>query len=96
MFVNVFANRYRRLTFACNCSYVLHQVAPAELEALLLTHPAVLDAAVIGLPDQEAGELPKACIVKKPNMNVSDKEISAFIESMFNQRYICYSLKWNI
>jgi acyl-CoA synthetase (AMP-forming)/AMP-acid ligase II len=39
------------------------QVAPAELEALLVTHPAVTDAAVIGVPDEEAGELPKAFVV---------------------------------
>ena len=36
------------------------QVAPAELEALLLRHPDVADAAVIGLPDDEAGEIPVA------------------------------------
>jgi acyl-CoA synthetase (AMP-forming)/AMP-acid ligase II len=41
------------------------QVAPAELEALLLTHPAVADAAVIGSPDEDAGEVPKAFVVKK-------------------------------
>jgi acyl-CoA synthetase (AMP-forming)/AMP-acid ligase II len=41
------------------------QVAPAELEALLLTHPAVADAAVIGSPDAEAGEVPKAFVVLK-------------------------------
>lgn len=41
------------------------QVAPAELEALLLGHPAVADVAVIPTPDEEAGELPKAFIVKK-------------------------------
>ena len=41
------------------------QVAPAELEALLLTHPAVADAAVIPSPDEEAGELPKAFVVLK-------------------------------
>lgn len=39
------------------------QVAPAELEAALLTHPAVQDAAVIGKPDDDAGEVPMAFIV---------------------------------
>ncbi len=39
------------------------QVPPAELEALLITHPAVADVAVIGVPDDEAGELPKAFVV---------------------------------
>ena len=41
------------------------QVAPAELEGLLLAHPAVADAAVIPHPDPEAGELPKAFVVLK-------------------------------
>jgi acyl-CoA synthetase (AMP-forming)/AMP-acid ligase II len=39
------------------------QVAPAELEALIITHPAVADVAVIPLPDEEAGEIPKAFVV---------------------------------
>jgi acyl-CoA synthetase (AMP-forming)/AMP-acid ligase II len=41
------------------------QVAPAELEALLQTHPAVLEAAVIRKADEEAGEVPKAFVVLK-------------------------------
>lgn len=55
-------------------------MAPAELEALLLTHPAVQDAAVIGLPDEDAGELPLAFIVKKAGREVSEKEIQKFVE----------------
>jgi acyl-CoA synthetase (AMP-forming)/AMP-acid ligase II len=39
------------------------QVAPAELEAVLVTHPCVADAAVIPYPDEEAGEVPKAIVV---------------------------------
>ena len=43
--------------------YKGYQIAPAELEALLLTHPAITDAAVIPVPDEEAGEIPKAFVV---------------------------------
>jgi acyl-CoA synthetase (AMP-forming)/AMP-acid ligase II len=38
-------------------------VAPAELEALIVNHPKVADVAVIGVADEEAGELPKAYVV---------------------------------
>ncbi|KAK2060950.1 AMP-binding enzyme [Colletotrichum caudatum] len=41
-----------------------HQVAPAELEAHILTHPAVSDTAVIQVPDERAGEVPKAYVVR--------------------------------
>jgi acyl-CoA synthetase (AMP-forming)/AMP-acid ligase II len=53
------------------------QVAPAELEALLVSHPAVADAAVVGIPDEEAGELPKAFVVRKGD--VTEEEIMAFV-----------------
>ncbi|XP_063426390.1 uncharacterized protein LOC134710116 [Mytilus trossulus] len=60
--------------------YKGYQVAPAELEDLLLNHPAVQDVAVIGMPDDEAGEVPRAYIVKKPNSDVSAGEISQYVE----------------
>jgi acyl-CoA synthetase (AMP-forming)/AMP-acid ligase II len=43
-----------------------HQVAPAELEALLATHPAVADAAVLGRADPDDGEVPVAVVVPRP------------------------------
>lgn len=43
--------------------YNAYQVAPAELEAVLMTHPAIVDAAVIPSPDEDAGEVPKAFVV---------------------------------
>jgi len=46
-----------------------YQVAPAELEALLLTHPDVADAAVIGRPDDRAGEVPVAYVVARGTLD---------------------------
>jgi acyl-CoA synthetase (AMP-forming)/AMP-acid ligase II len=55
------------------------QVPPAELEAVLLTHPAVADAAVIPSPDEEAGEIPKAFVVLKPQATASPEELMAYV-----------------
>ena len=55
------------------------QVPPAELEGLLLEHPAVADAAVVPKPDEEAGEIPKAFVVVKPGSETSDEEIMSFV-----------------
>ena len=59
------------------------QVAPAELEALLLTHPAVADAAVVPLADEEAGEVPKAFVVLKPGSTLAPadapEELTAYV-----------------
>ncbi|MFI6284422.1 AMP-binding protein [Streptomyces sp. NPDC051018] len=47
------------------------QVAPAELEATLLRHPDVLDAAVVGVPDDVGGEAPKAFVVRRPGSGLT-------------------------
>jgi long-chain acyl-CoA synthetase len=50
-------------------------VYPSEVEDVLYAHPAVLEAAVIGVPDSYRGEAVKACIVLKPGANVSIEEL---------------------
>ncbi|HEY0404891.1 MAG TPA: AMP-binding protein, partial [Pyrinomonadaceae bacterium] len=55
------------------------QVAPAELEAILLSHPSIADAAVIPVADEEAGEIPKAFIVLKSAATADDEEIKKFV-----------------
>lgn len=62
--------------------YKAFQVAPAELEAILLSYPKVKDAAVIGKPDEASGELPLAFVVKQEGCeNVTEKEIQDFVAS---------------
>jgi acyl-CoA synthetase (AMP-forming)/AMP-acid ligase II len=53
------------------------QVAPAELEAVLLGHPEIADAAVVRFPDEEAGEVPKAFVVAKTPLQA--EEVMAFV-----------------
>jgi acyl-CoA synthetase (AMP-forming)/AMP-acid ligase II len=57
--------------------YKGYQVAPAELEAILLAHPAVADAAVIRRPDDLAGEVPKAFVVLRAP--ASEQELMAWV-----------------
>jgi acyl-CoA synthetase (AMP-forming)/AMP-acid ligase II len=55
------------------------QVPPAELEALLVAHPKVADVAVIGIPDEEAGELPKAFVVPQPGAELTPEELQEYV-----------------
>ena len=54
-------------------------MAPAELEALLLEHPLIADVAVIGIPDERAGERPKAFVVKRPGVDLGEQEVKKFV-----------------
>src|SRR4051794_3599749 len=60
--------------------YKGYQVPPAELEALLLTHPGIADAAVIGVRDTESGEEgPKAFVVKQSGAELTEAEVIEFV-----------------
>src|ERR1700730_16461255 len=75
---------------ACGCVYIVdrlkelikykgYQVPPAELEALLLSHPSIADAAVIGVKDDEGEEVPKAFVVKQSGAELTQDEVIAFV-----------------
>ena len=57
------------------------QVAPAEIEAVLHGHPAVVDCAVFGIPDERAGELPVAAVQLDPERHPADGELEQLVAS---------------
>ncbi|XP_065636541.1 4-coumarate--CoA ligase-like 9 [Quercus suber] len=59
--------------------YKGYQVPPVELEHLLHSHPEIADAAVIPYPDEEAGQIPMAFVVRKPGSNVTEAQVIDFI-----------------
>lgn len=69
-------------------------IAPAELEAVLFTHQAVQDAAVIGVPDEQAGEVPKGFIVLRPGQQVSAEELLAFVNKSVAGYKKLYSIEF--
>ncbi len=60
--------------------YKGYQVPPAELEAVLLSHDAIADAAVIGVVDTQSGEeVPKAFVVRQPGASLTEAEVMEFV-----------------
>ena len=65
------------------------QVAPAEVEAVLHGHPAVLDCAVFGLADERAGEVPVAVVQLDPNTPVAEAELEQLVaDSLANYKHL--------
>ncbi|XP_038891768.1 4-coumarate--CoA ligase-like 5 [Benincasa hispida] len=58
-----------------------YQVAPAELETILLSHTEILDAAVIPMEDEAAGQIPVACVVKAPTSKLTEEQVIQFVAS---------------
>ncbi|MBR7829972.1 AMP-binding protein [Actinospica sp. MGRD01-02] len=59
--------------------YKGYQVAPAELEALLLTHPSIADAAVIGVHDADGEEVPKAFVVRRGADALTGQQVMDYV-----------------
>ncbi|KAH7729127.1 Protein ACS-14 [Aphelenchoides avenae] len=65
-----------------------HQVAPAELEDLLLSHPDIRDCAVIGVPDSKAGEVPKA-FVDRANNRLTEQQVADYVkDKLIHYKYL--------
>ena len=62
--------------------YKAFQVAPATLEDILLRHDAVADVGVIGIPDEECGELPRAYVLKKAGKEICEKDLQDFVAGL--------------
>ncbi|KAJ8773658.1 hypothetical protein K2173_005904 [Erythroxylum novogranatense] len=59
--------------------YKAYQVAPAELENLLLSHPDIVEAAIIPYPDEEAGEVPMAFVVRQSGRFIEESHVMDFV-----------------
>lgn len=61
------------------------QVPPAELEALIKRHPNVIEAAVIGIPNERFGEIPKAFVILKEGSKTTDDDIKNFVKDKVSE-----------
>lgn len=71
---------YIRITDRLKDMYICggFNVYPAEVENLLASHPAISQAAVVGIPDERMGEVGKACVVLKPGQSLEQDELIAW------------------
>lgn len=72
--------------------YKGYQVSPSEIETVLLSHPAVKDAAVAGKPDERNGEVPVAFVVKQPGAKITAEDIQEFVKRELSLSLIFFSI----
>ncbi|XP_068623696.1 luciferin 4-monooxygenase-like [Battus philenor] len=60
--------------------YRSHHISPTEVEEVIIKHPGVLDVAVTGIPDEEAGDLAVACVVPRDNYPITAQEIKDLVK----------------
>ncbi len=70
----------------------MDQVAPAELEHIILQHPEVEDAAVIGIPDEIAGHVPRAFVVKREGSCLTMTGVADFLHGDYNIGFNAYDI----
>lgn len=63
--------------------YKAFQVAPAEIEALLLTHPQIKDAGVVGKLHEESGEAAFAFVVKQPGATINENDVFTYVAGLW-------------
>jgi acyl-CoA synthetase (AMP-forming)/AMP-acid ligase II len=59
------------------------QIAPAELENHLITHPEIMEAAVVGIPIEGGSEVPRAYVVPRKVGGLTEEEVKAFVKNHF-------------
>ncbi|CAG9791544.1 unnamed protein product [Diatraea saccharalis] len=60
--------------------YKSYQISPVEIEGVIRQHPGVLDVAVTGIPDEECGDLPVACVVRRSDQNITAQDIKDIVK----------------
>ncbi|KAL6423059.1 hypothetical protein ACFW04_010502 [Cataglyphis niger] len=70
--------------------YKGYQVSPTEIETVLLSHPAVKDAAVTARPDERSGEIPMAFVVRQPGVTITAQDIQDFVKQKLSPQKWLY------
>lgn len=68
------------------------QVSPSELESILVLHPGIQDAAVIGIEDETYGELPGAFVVRDHDTLITTEDIKHYVACKFSVRKVTADL----